>query len=366
MNNKIDFIQGLRGIAVIMVVFYHGSRFLNPSGLYDAGLGKELFGGMGSLGVVLFFIISGFIMTITTSRSDGSFRYFMEFCIKRITRVFPAYLIATLCIILATKHGLNFFSDHENTKSFLKSIFFIPHGEITAPSFGFPVLPVGWTLNFEMYFYFIFGISLMFGKARWVVFFSFIALSLCAIPLISGNETSFESSVIYNFKSNMMHVITSPMIWNFAAGSLIGVIYLNRSYIKSHEFSWMLVFASVSWVVIQYVSDYRVNHGVMGWGISLIPMFAILVIASKTVDISLPKPLIYLGNISFSLYLWHPLSQEVLPRLAASSGIDSLRSGIPAFVSTFSLAVVLASISHFLVERRLSEYLKVKGLKLLR
>lgn len=360
--NKIDFIQGFRGIAVLMVVFFHGSRFLNPSGLYDSGLGSQLFGGMGSLGVVLFFIISGFIMTITTDKSDGSFRYFAEFCIKRVTRVWPAYVIATIALIVFVRYGLMFFLNHENINLFMKSIFFIPYGELIPPSFGFPLLSVGWTLNFEIYFYFIFGLSLLFGRFRWFFFYSLILLTLLALPYANGNVISIDTSVNYNFSSNFMHVVTSPIIWQFAIGSFIGILYKKNIQIKSKETCWILIFTSVSLVVTQYIARYNISHGVLGWGITLIPMFLIFVICSKTIEIKMPKIFIYLGNISFSLYLWHAFSQELIPVVMNNFGLYSLSNGFPAFILTSSFAIVISSISHKFIENKLSNLLKRKAI----
>ena len=62
-------IQYLRGFAALMVVPYYGSRFISP---YGMGMGDVLYGPAGMMGVVLFFIVSGFIMVYTTTRSDRS------------------------------------------------------------------------------------------------------------------------------------------------------------------------------------------------------------------------------------------------------------------------------------------------------
>lgn len=79
-SKKLNFIQSLRGLAALMVVFYHGLPLIGlPS---DSKFYQLLIPG-GSWGVDLFFIISGFIMVITTMKSDGSLAYTREFLIRK-------------------------------------------------------------------------------------------------------------------------------------------------------------------------------------------------------------------------------------------------------------------------------------------
>jgi len=100
---RIDFLDGLRGIAILLVVLYHTYSnawkdlvpFFAPS--YDFPLVK-----FGDLGVPLFFMISGFVITMSLERCKS----FSEFMFKRWLRLFPGMLIATLLILLTA----NFFS----------------------------------------------------------------------------------------------------------------------------------------------------------------------------------------------------------------------------------------------------------------
>lgn len=354
-SRKIEFIQAFRGVAALMVVFYHGSRFISP---YGTGLGDKIFGAMGSLGVSLFFVISGFIMALTTTSSDGSLRYFKTFAIKRISRVWPAYVIATLALIVFVRYGIGFFSASENIINLLYTISFIPYGELAPPSFGYPLLAVGWTLNFEMYFYLIFGLSLLFGKLRWVIFSAWIVISLILLPYFTDGYFSFSTGTNYRSTSNYFHLITSPIIWQFCAGVLIGWLYKKNIAISSHKVCYMLMFITLSAVLVQYLSRYEVSHGINGWGLTIIPMFLVFVIASKTVTITAPSYLVYLGNISFSLYLWHPFSQEILPGILERHGLGVMANGAVCLILTTVMSIVIASLSHHFIEEKLSNLIK--------
>ena len=94
LSDKIEIIQVLRGIAVMMVVFFHLKGIMRP----DDVLRKQfdfLFNA-GAAGVDIFFIISGFIMVFVTRKSAGGFTSLKTFLVKRILRIWPLYIIGTL------------------------------------------------------------------------------------------------------------------------------------------------------------------------------------------------------------------------------------------------------------------------------
>lgn len=193
MNRKLSFIQAVRGIAALMVVLYHGSGFISP---YGTGLGDLLFGAAGSMGVTLFFIVSGIIMVHTTARSDGSPAYVLEFLIKRFSRVWPVYLVAVLVFVLVALHGTGFLQSPAHRRQLLFTALFLPTGNGVSPDFGFPVISVGWTLNYEMYFYVIFGMSMLFGRSRWIVFGGWLCVTLLLVPYVHGNVVLIRTSTM--------------------------------------------------------------------------------------------------------------------------------------------------------------------------
>ncbi|PIB65190.1 acyltransferase [Pseudomonas sp. 2995-3] len=359
-SDKLEFIQALRGFAALIVVIFHGSRFISP---YGTGLGDQLFGEMGSLGVSVFFIISGIIMTITTTKSDGSVSYVKEFLIKRFSRVWPAYIIASLAFVFIVRYGFDFFSDPTHLRSLFYSLVFLPpSGSDGAPVFGFPVLSVGWSLSYEMYFYIVFGLSMLFGRARWIAFFSWIGLTLLLIPYLHGAVT-LSTTTNYGFSHVYLNLITSPIIWLFAVGVMIGLVYKSRIEIKSVNTLQLLIFTAFSLVIWQYLARFKMGHGISEWGLSLIPMMLILMIASKRINLSVPGWTIFLGDISFSLYLWHPFVQEYLPNLMTKMGYGNFTNGFSFLFLTTLASILLATASYKLLERGLSEYIKHSLLK---
>jgi len=86
-NNNIDIVQFLRGVAALLVVFWHlfGHR--------DFAAGSKL-------GVDLFFVISGFIMAHTTANSDGTLAYTLRFLFRRVIRIYPLWWAAAFAYVL--------------------------------------------------------------------------------------------------------------------------------------------------------------------------------------------------------------------------------------------------------------------------
>lgn len=135
-------IQLLRGLAALAVAFYHAGYVIPGTTHPDF------------LGVPVFFVISGFIMThITRASAD-------DFLLHRLIRIVPLYWLATafyavLVVVIYPAIGKQ--SDNIVTvTTLLRDLFFIPRLD-GGGAVIYPVLSVGWTLNLEMYFYLLFA-----------------------------------------------------------------------------------------------------------------------------------------------------------------------------------------------------------------
>ncbi len=351
-RGKIDVIQGMRGIAALLVVMWHGSRYFGP---YGTGWAGRVFQPGASLGVSLFFLISGFIMVVTTKGCDGSLVYAIRFMIKRFARVWPPYFIATLLFVILIPSRLALYRAPDALWRLLQGLSFIPAARppTEAPVFAFPPLPVGWTLNYEMYFYAFFAVSLAFGRARWVAFTTWIFISMVVVPdfLGSGTGLSLLPSTSYGLQG-YIGLVSNPIILLFATGCLIGVIYQSRLIIRNTFALNMAMLVAIVMVVVQYGTGFRVELGISQWGLSLIPLLLIFSIASKTIPVSAPF-VTYLGGISFSLYIVHPLVQEGFDHLALQAGLRA-PAGLAAFLITTTASIAVAVLSHRYLELRLS------------
>jgi peptidoglycan/LPS O-acetylase OafA/YrhL len=209
-NNRNDAIQGLRAIAALLVVVDHSILNLLERTYSDPSL-LQLAYRFGEVGVRIFFVISGFIMTTTMYGSFGVPGASAGFILKRLWRIVPIYWLATL--IYAAKLCLT--GHAPRWDDLLLSLFFIPydHGQ----PMGEPVYGLGWTLNFEMFFYYLFALALLLRRVAAIVLLLVVLAGLVAFGFVHDLGTCsgpFCMTAVY---------YTRPLLLYFAAGILLGL-----------------------------------------------------------------------------------------------------------------------------------------------
>ena len=351
-------IQALRGIAASAVLLWHAGRYFGADG---AALARVLQPGA-VMGVDLFFLVSGFIMVHATRDSDGSPGYVAEFLVKRVVRIWPLWLIA-LAAMLAVLGDATYFTDATRREWLLRSLVFLPTAGVSAdvpPIYGAPVLGVGWTLNYEMYFYAFFGLSMLAGRWRWAAFSFWVIASVLLFPLLGGklDATSWADFLAvdrnYHYAIQYLNLATNPLVLLFVAGALIGLAHHSRlPPLRRRGVALALVGFSCAAVAVQFVLAFRPYHGVSQWGITLIPLLMAVSLASRSVELRVPRWLSWLGDISFSLYLLHPI---VLTAVFAV--IHDYRFAPLAAIAGILLSVATAALSHRWIERGLSDALR--------
>ncbi|MDR2695874.1 MAG: acyltransferase, partial [Deltaproteobacteria bacterium] len=209
-----DSIQALRAIAAIAVVFCHAQKLLGAYagryGLGDAWLNRIDPFLTGQCGVDIFFVISGFIMALVTNGMHGRKGAIGDFAQKRLNRIFPPYWIWTSVLLFFLFFFPQFFSTQTFVlKDAILSFLLIPY----APS-GLnpsPVLAVGWTLSYEMYFYALVCIGLLFSRTAFIVGLGiFFLLATAVFPQKHGPVSSLTAN---------------PLLWEFYAGVLLFEVY---------------------------------------------------------------------------------------------------------------------------------------------
>lgn len=200
-------VQYLRGIAAMMVVWHHSMG--QVAATKDFIRVPEF----GVYGVDLFFMISGFIMLVTTW--DKSITP-MEFIGHRIRRVVPLYWAATLVMVAAAVIAPAQFKTLQfDAVSLFKSLFFIPYyspGDI----YPHPLLVPGWTLNYEMFFYALFAATLLVGR-NW------------RVPIMVGTLSALViAGYALHPNSAALQVYTNHMLLEFGAGMVIGRIWVMK------------------------------------------------------------------------------------------------------------------------------------------
>ncbi len=204
MKSRLESIQHLRGIAALLVVFVH---FPTPLARF-----------CGSIGVDIFFFISGFIIFISIDKS-GYYDKPYTFLKKRLLRIFPLYFLVTTLFLLMNITLNRFVEQREvfipvdmSFETVWKSYLLIPIAYDNI--YRDPLVFLGWSLSFEILFYFLTFLVL-------ILFKKYFFLPLLFLLLILGSL----SYTFGNFKNIYLEFLTSPFMLYFAIGLLFGKYY---------------------------------------------------------------------------------------------------------------------------------------------
>lgn len=272
-------IQYLRGVAALAVVWHHAAGQI-------AGMSAFVPWDFGTSGVDLFFVISGFIMVVTTA---GDRVRPTEFWRRRIVRVVPLYWLLTVAMVTVAWVAPQLFKTLQVTPAtLLQSLLFVPHFSHSFPASVWPLLVPGWTLNFEMFFYAVFGALLVLPQGLRLQSLVAILVSLVAIGLMFG---PFEGAAAQTY--------THPMLLEFAAGALIGAWWLSGRGPVPAPASLALLSAGAVLLVMR-------DHAPLGYGMQILGA-ALAVVGALNGRFAAWRnaTLQALGDSSYSLYLTH-------------------------------------------------------------
>ena len=353
-ESKLNSIQVLRGIAALYVTIYHLKDVIPPGAAFRKEL--DFLSDSGPAGVSLFFVISGFIMVYITRNTVPSARNIFRFTAKRLIRIWPAYAVITLAYCLLHSRV----SPNPNWASDLwRSLLFLPLANTPAPFYGYAVLGVGWSLNYEIYFYLLIAVSMLFARLRWYAFFLIIAVTLVGIPTYYGVFT-LRADKMSDLGAPYLNMITSPIIWNFVSGVFLGLAFYSEAL---HErirafFAWNLMAPTLLCLAVwQFLSGFFGGFGPFEWGLGSTVIFAVFVFHYQERIQQFPSWLVSLGDMSFSIYLLHVPVVVGLGFLFRRLGFPVFSEGTALFVLSLSLTLIASRLSYELLELKLTSYL---------
>ncbi len=276
---KLVSIQYLRGLAALLVILAHAADHPLPET-------PSFLTQLGELGVTLFFVISGFIMVTISGRADFNPVTFLR---RRAIRIVPLYWCFTgLAAALALVAPGLFKSTIFTLPHFLLSLLFVPH---ESPGGGFsPLLSLGWTLNYEVFFYLAFAVLAFLTARRRVALLTLAFAGLALYGLVAQPQTA-----VLGFYANVS-------LLAFCAGTWIGLLHLDGKLADATP-------AQVTGLAVAAVL--AIGLGLAGTEIpgylALLLGCAALVILGLSTEQSLPRwrLLEHLGDASYSLYLTH-------------------------------------------------------------
>ena len=297
MNYKKE-IDGLRAIAVLSVIIYHLDIFI---------FGHKVFRG-GFLGVDIFFVISGYLITsiIIKDQSNNNFSIF-NFYFRRAKRILPAYFFMTLITLIFSIFIVSQSDLKEIIYSMFSSTFFVSNFFFYFSSLEYgglngllkPYLHT-WTLSVEQQFYLFFPIIFIFfnPKKRNIFIYLIFFISFCF------------SNLAFKYYPNLNFYLIFSRAWELFFGY---IIYTNQNNIekffykkKSKEVVSIISFFLIIFSLIIFY-DEKLHPSIFTLLI-IIPTGILIIFAreNKIIQFLLSNKLaISIGIISYSLYLWH-------------------------------------------------------------
>lgn len=273
-------IQGLRAGAAWLVVFHHYLQ-IYQNFKYTNKV-EQFFAGFGAFGVDIFFIVSGMVMYISLTTRQRSAGVFWG---ERVTRIVPNYWLHTLVLLLLWPlHSLPTWKTGWTPESLLKSAFFVP---VDNPGSGSmtPLLQVGWTLNFEMFFYTVLALCVLLTPKRGL-FLTAGLLFLC--PLF------WQEDWIGGY------LLSSTQLWEFSAGIALGWFHTRHFSKLANRTSWgavLMLTALFILVFLRFPQKRLLCAGVVVLGA--------LMVNHELMGTRAGRFITHLGDISYSTYLNH-------------------------------------------------------------
>lgn len=332
-------IDGLRAIAIISVILYH-AQFLT--------FGVDYFEG-GFVGVDIFFVISGYLITriIASEILTNHTFNFVNFYSRRIRRILPMLIVVILFSVPIAWYKLAGPDFVEYAESILSSLtigsnffFYISTTSYGASSALLKPFLHTWSLGVEEQFYLVFPLLILAGHRYFKDYFIKILILLSLFSLVFA--TTMEVS---NPDLNFFHPFSR--LWELSSGSILAFRELSKGCLED---SRLTRFAPIIGLIFIFYAIFVFSPATPHPSIyTLIPIIGVsLIIAYSSKDevvgkVLAGKPLVGIGVISYSAYLWH------FPIFAFGRNTFSIPNNYDK-VSWILLTIALSVISYRIIE----------------
>jgi exopolysaccharide production protein ExoZ len=278
-------IQALRAAAALLVVFYHAfdmwSVRINPAAPGVSWVN-------GAAGVDIFFIISGFVMVVSSRRIASQPRAWWTFVQQRIVRIVPLYWLLTTAKLvlvfffadLALRSGIDF--DYV-----ARSYLFFPL--VDGAGHFRPLLPVGWTLTYEFLFYLLFALAL--------------ALRVDVLRVLVPGLGLFVAVALFRTQSwPAWTILFNTIVIEFIFGVALAKLTLRGWQLPAGVAACLVV---AGFALILVVPEGSESLRTLTWGVPALAIVTGAVSLERHAATAIPRWLLALGDASYSIYLTH-------------------------------------------------------------
>ena len=330
--NYLHLLTGLRGLAALIVLISHAA---------DKGHIPKIFGwGFGQIGVMLFFVLSGFLMSHLYIQKEVNYLNVRRYALARIARVVPLFLLALFSSFIISNYFYpDFAYNFQDKAEFLRALFFIH-----APY-------VFWTIPTEIQFYFVF-----------VIFWWLYQKKVSPFLLAGFILLTMVPSIVFYVLYQKLPEVFSAYSYAFFIGVITALLYRNLK--DNPSIKRLADWAGLPFVILLFLNlpDLKLELGIASenvylrtWAdptnwIIVYGLFISALYGSKGLAFLGWRPFVFLGEISYGLYLLHyPFLEHVnIPQIG----------GIANLLLAMSLAIFLAYLSFRFFEKPMSQWIK--------
>jgi peptidoglycan/LPS O-acetylase OafA/YrhL len=356
--HRVPELDGLRGLAVGAVLLWHFTgALLSPSlgwwtiPVYHVSI-------LGRTGVDLFFVLSGFLITsIILGRRQSPAKFVRHFYLRRAFRICPPYILLVVIFWAVVSTGTSNPAFSAATPvwrhlTFTQNLWMVENG-----SWGPGAISVTWSVSIEEQFYLVFPLLVLVASSRALPSL-LVAIAACSI--------AFRAYQWFGVSSNFgMYVHTLSRLDGLAAGALLAWAWSDPSvsstllqhrariiaWTKRLGYLFPILAISIAW---------NLPLTMAAWGHTYLTLFYTMVLASVLCSLGQPSciwlrrpTLIWLGAVSYTVYLFHPLVLSLVFMLVGRP--EQVATQLDALLALVALALTFAysALSLLLLERPL-------------
>jgi len=336
-------IQWLRAIAALAVVELHSAVVLKKYGVQiDFGADDQ----GGRAGVNLFFVISGFVIYTMTSRHEGRLGQTLEFWRRRAIRIVPMYWLMTAITVAIAVFAPTLTEYRVGLQHVVASMLFVPWPDLRG-NFA-PPLRVGWSLDYEVYFYLVFGLMLLVRRQN-----------LIRLVLLWGLLSVLAGAVLKP-QTALGQMLTSNLLLEFVGGIVIayawrqGLMLSARAALLTSILGAVLLFVALGW---GRAFDEAFKFGVP----SLLLLAGAVGLEAKGAYRFRSRPMLALGDWSYAIYLTHLYSIAAFGQLLRAAHLAGAVPGAIVVASSVAFAAIVGGVVHHLLELPMQRALSTEG-----
>jgi len=347
---KYDFIDALRGYAMLMVILVHSSLFVAP-----VSRPLEILMHFGVNGMQLFFIVSAWTLCMSwQARSVHEMSPVRNFFIRRFFRIAPMFYLAIVFYVILYGFSPRYFAPNGIQWWFIPLTVLFSHG--FHPETINSVVPGGWSIAIEVNFYLILPFLLRrITTIKSSVYFFIFSMGIYVVTspvfeyLLAGGYPPHQQYLISNFNfMNFFHQL--PV---FAIGIAAYLIYDHATFLK--RILMIFNFLLILWLLLlMFLPSSSIFNQLSGNNIFIAAVLALVAVTLRVfpLKILVNKVIMFFGKISLSIYLTHFAVLHYFSQL----GVDILFNGGDAASILYCLCVIavtvpLAYVFYITVER---------------